>query len=90
MYSLAVTSLTESVSWVIGLINYIDETYAQYSTGNFGNKKAWHVSTKLATALIQDISTPRRGVINSFQAGAAQSINQIIFILLCVCWKEWL
>ena len=79
MYSLALTSLTESVSWVMGLINYIDETYAQYSSGKFGNKKAWHVSTKLATALIQDVGTPRRGVMNSFQAGAAQSINQIIF-----------
>ena len=79
LYSLALTSLTESVSWVMGLINYIDETYAQYSSGKFGNKKAWHVSTKLATALIQDVGTPRRGVMNSFKAGAAQSINQIIF-----------
>ena len=79
IYSLALTSLTESVSWVLGLINYIDETYATYSNGKFGNKKAWHVSTKLATALIQDVGVPMRGVMNSFQAGAAQSINQVIF-----------
>ena len=79
IYSLAPTSLTESMSWIMGLINYIDETYAQHSSGKFGNKKAWHVSTKLATALIQDVGAPRRGVMNSFQAGAAQSINQIIF-----------
>ena len=79
IYSLALTSVTESVSWILGLINYIDETYAQYSSGKFGNKKAWHVSTKLATALIQDVGAPRRGVMNSFQAGAAQTINQIIF-----------
>ncbi len=37
------------------------------------------MSTKLATALIQDVGAPRRGVMNSFQAGAAQTINQIIF-----------
>ena len=79
IYSLALTSLTESVSYIMGLINYIDKTYAQYSSGKFGNKKAWHVSTKLATALIHDVGAPRRGVMNSFQAGAAQSINQIIF-----------
>ena len=63
----------------MGLINYIDETYAQYSNGKFGYKKSWHVTIKLATALIQYIGTPRRGVMNSFQAGEAQSINHIIF-----------
>ena len=40
LYSLALTSLTESVGRVMGRINYIDETYAQYSSGKFGNKKA--------------------------------------------------
>ena len=61
----------------MGLINYIDETCAQYSSGNFGNKKAWHIVTKLAIALIQDVGSQPRGVMTSFQAGAAQSINQV-------------
>ena len=79
MYQLAITSLTESVSWVLGFINYIDETYIQYASGKFGTKKSWHITTKLATALITDIALPRRGALNSFEAGEGQQINGAIF-----------
>ena len=79
MYQLAITSLTESVSWVLGFINYIDETYIQYASGKFGTKKSWHITTKLATALITDIALSRRGALNSFEAGQGQHINGAIF-----------
>ena len=79
MYQLALTSLTESVSWVLGFINYIDETYIQYASGKFGTKKSWHITTKLATALITEVALPRRGALNSFEAGEGQQINGAIF-----------
>ena len=79
VYFVALASLTESVAWVLGFINYIDETYSQYANGKFGVKKSWHITTKLATALINDIGTPRRGAMNSFKAGDGQHINQTIF-----------
>ena len=63
----------------MGLIDYIDETYAQYSSEKFVNNKSWYVYIKSATALIQDVGIPRHGVMNSFQVDVAQSINQIIF-----------
>ena len=79
LYQLALASVIESTSWVLGFINYIDETYTQYASGKFGIKKSWHITTKLATSLIKEIGIPRRGAMNAFQAGDAQEINQIIF-----------
>ena len=79
LYQIAISSLTESVTWVLGFINYIDETYIQYASGKFGVKKSWHITTKLATALIRDVALPRRGALNSFEAGKAQQINRSIF-----------
>ena len=79
LYHLALASVIESTSWVLGFINYIDETYTQYASGKFGSKKSWHITTKLATALIREIGSPRRGAMNAFEAGDAQQINQVIF-----------
>ena len=79
LYMLAQTSLSESVAWVTGFINYIDETYNQYNGGKFGTKKSWHVTTKLAMALIKDVGQPRMGAMNSFKAGDAQQVNGVIF-----------
>ena len=78
IYFVALASLTESVACVLGFINYIDETYSQYASGKFKVKKSWHITTKLATALINDIGMPRRGAMNSFKAGDGQQINQTI------------
>ena len=79
MYHLATSSLTESISWATGLINYIDNTYEEYSAGKFGTAKAWHVTTKLAMALIVEIGKPREGALNSFVAGEASSMARVIF-----------
>ena len=79
LHNLALASLTESVNWVYGLLNYIDQTYSQYSTGKFGPEKSWHITTKLAVALMVDIATPRQGVSNSFEAGKPKQIASVIF-----------
>ena len=79
LYQLATSTLTESISWANGLINYIDLTYEEYSAGKFGSAKSWHVTTKLATALIKEVNKPREGALNSFEAGNAISMSKVIF-----------
>ena len=79
LYGIATSSLTESISWTTGLINYIDNTFEEYSAGKFGAKKSWHVTTKLATALIMEVVKPREGALNSFQAGDAIAMSKVIF-----------
>ena len=80
LYNLATSSLTESIAWATGLINYIDNTYEEYSTGKFGDAKSWHVTTKLAMALIVEVGKSREGDINSFEAGDEKSMANVIFI----------
>ena len=80
LYNLATSSLTESISWTTGLINYIDHTYEEYSAGKFGTTKAWHVTTKLAMALITEVGKPREGALNSFEAGDGVSMSKVIFL----------
>ena len=86
---LVLSSLSELVAWVTGFINYIDETYNQYNGGKFGTKKSWHVTTKLAMALIKNVGQSRMGVMNSFKAGDTQQVNGVIFILCYALWIEW-
>ena len=71
--------MTESISWTNGLINYIDLTYEEYSSGKFGTAESWHVTTKLASALIKEVNKPREGSLNSFEAGNALSMSKVIF-----------
>ena len=40
------------INWAAGLMNYIDNNYADYSAGNFGTIRAWYIATKLDMALI--------------------------------------
>ena len=55
MYNLAASSLNTSISWAIGLINYIGNTYDKYSMEKFGVVKSWHITTKLDMAIILEV-----------------------------------
>ena len=79
LYNLATSSLSESIAWTTGLINYIDLTFEEYSAGKFGIPKAWHITTKLATALMWEVSKPREGALHSFTAGDGVAIGKVIF-----------
>ena len=79
LYQLATSTLMESIGWANGLINYVDITYEEYAAGKFGRSKAWHVTTKLATALIREVGKPREGALNSFEAGNAVSMSKVVF-----------
>ena len=77
--SMCKVSLTTTVGWSLGLIDFIDNTYETYSQGKFGTKKAWHIASKLALCLIKEISRPRIGAINSFVAGKQDIVAAHIF-----------
>jgi hypothetical protein len=47
-HALAHLALAESVAWIIGFIQFIDEYYQELLKAKFGPTKAWHVTMKLA------------------------------------------
>lgn len=70
LYSLAIASVSDTIAWTYEFINYLDVTYAEYAEGKFGAKKAWHVTTKLANALILEVSKPRESTFNELETSA--------------------
>ena len=80
LYHVATSSLNESITWTTGLINYIDNTYEEYSAGKFGTSKTWHVTTKLFMALIAEVGRPREGALHPFKAGDRFSMAKVIFL----------
>jgi hypothetical protein len=78
-HALAHSALTESVAWIIGFIQFIDEYYRELSKAKFGPSKAWHVTTRLAKRILDEVGTPRYGVQGAFQVGDSTQICQQIF-----------
>ena len=74
MYSVATSLVSDTIAWTYELINYIDVTYLEYSDRKFGAKKAWHVTTNLATALILEVSKPRESTFNELEAHEASRV----------------
>ena len=70
MYHVAVASLGMTVAWASRFFSYIDKTYRTYLVGKFGPEKSWHVTTKLATALLLEMSKPREGTFDTLESGA--------------------
>jgi hypothetical protein len=40
-------ALTESVAWIIGFIQFVDQYYHQLLKAKFGPTKAWHVNSSI-------------------------------------------
>jgi hypothetical protein len=78
-HALAHSALTESVAWIIGFIQFIDEYYRELSKAKFGPAKAWHVTTRLAKRILDEVGTPRYGVQGAFRVGDSVQICQQIF-----------
>jgi len=53
MYNVAIMSLNESSTFVRGLFDYMNKTFKEYSNAMFGEVKAWHITTLLATRLLK-------------------------------------
>jgi uncharacterized protein YoxC len=60
-------SLTESAGWIIGFIQFIDKYHSELSKAKFGAGKAWHVTTRLAKRILDDVGDQRYGIQNTFQ-----------------------
>jgi phage shock protein A len=82
-HTLAHAALTESVAWIIGFIQFVDEYYRELSKAKFGAGKAWHVTTRLAKRILDEVGTQRYGVQNAFQVGDSRQIcQQILWAVL--------
>jgi hypothetical protein len=74
-YAVATMTLRESVSWVEGFIVFLDDYHLDLTKAKFGTKKAWHVATRLGKRILEEITTPRNGVSNSFEAGNNEQVS---------------
>jgi hypothetical protein len=77
-HTLAHAALTASSGWIIGFIQFIDKYYCELSKTKFGSGKAWHVTTRLAKRILDDVGTQRYGVQNAFHVGDSRQICQQI------------
>jgi hypothetical protein len=72
-------ALTETMAWITGFIQFIDEYYRELTKAKFGPTKAWHVTTRLAKRILDEVGTPRYGVQGAFEVGNSTQICQKIF-----------
>ena len=77
-YNLCMLALTESVSWIEGLVKFIDDTFNEYSRCRYGAVKAFHITTRLAKSLIEKVAKPRNSVQNSFRISNPEDISKAI------------
>lgn len=78
-YALAKLSLAESLLFIDGLLNFVDETYREYIQTRFGKAKAWHVATRLAKRLLLQVAKSREGVYKLFKTGRVDLIAPEMF-----------
>ena len=82
-YNLPVLALTEFVVWCDNFIKLLDDTYNEYARSKYGSKKAWHITTRLAKALIEKVALPRNFIHNAFRINnPAEVANAITYASL--------
>jgi FtsZ-binding cell division protein ZapB len=79
MHLLALSSITDSCSFILLLVTFIDNAYRDYESSKFSKRKAWHITTLLTKRLIQKIYKHRIGVSETFIAGQPREIGNTIF-----------
>ena len=77
-YSISRLALTESMGWIEGFITFIDTYYRELTKAKFGSPKAWHVTTRLAKRVLDEVGTVRQSAQGGFEAGNAVKICQNI------------
>ena len=78
-YTVAHSSLTNSVSWMEESIRFMDDTYNEYVDSKFNAKKAWNITTRLARTLLIAIYEPRSGLSKAFRTRKPRQIKETIF-----------
>ena len=79
IHTLATLSLAASVTFTNALVNFISDTYREYTMSKFSSKKAWSITTRLASRIMNHVSVPRTGVQKTFKAGSPERIGESIF-----------
>ena len=74
-YAIASLALKESITWLMELINFVDETYESLVRSKFSSPAAWSLTTKLVARIFTDLATVRGGVNNAFTPGDSASIT---------------
>jgi hypothetical protein len=75
-HTVAKLALTALVAWIHGFISFIDTYYCKLNKAKFGSAKAWHVTTRLAKRMLDDIASARQSVHSSFIAGDPTQVCQ--------------
>jgi uncharacterized protein YoxC len=78
-YTIAYHSVTASVSFLEGLICFIDDIYKELHRAKFSKTKAWALVTRLLRRIFMDIGAPRISVQNQFRTGQDDIICKQIF-----------
>jgi methyl-accepting chemotaxis protein len=79
VYALACLALSDSVSIVEALIQFIDDFVKHLTTAKFSQKKALHVTSRLAKRILTEMFEPRQGVLKSFKSKNLQQTSASIF-----------
>lgn len=79
MYQLALHSLLETKTFVLGLFEFMERLYQEYVETGFGEARAWYITTRLIRKLIEMLAAPRNGVKTTFQPGNLKQIKEQMF-----------
>ena len=82
-YTAALASVDTVIAFCYNFMQFIDNTYIKYSINKFGSDKAWHVTTKLATVLMLEMSKPRESVLNSLSPNNTLHNAKVFFWTTC-------
>ena len=78
-YAIACLALSNSVSIVEALIQFIDNFVKHLTTAKFSQKKALHVTSRLAKRILTEMFEPCQGVLKSFKSGNLEQTSASIF-----------
>jgi hypothetical protein len=85
-YNMAKQALNNSVSWIIQLVGYMEDTYKDLIRQNtFTVEKAWQLVTQLARRIFLEVSRPRIGVNTTFKVGDNEQIGRLILWPVLKC-----
>jgi hypothetical protein len=78
-YTIAYHSATASISFIEGLITFVDDIFKELHRAKFSKTKAWALVTRLMPRIFMDIGAPRVAVQNQFRTGQHDVICKHIF-----------
>jgi hypothetical protein len=78
-YTVAFHSVSTSISFLEGLITFVDDIFKELHRAKFSKIKAWALVTRLMRRIFMDVGAPRISVQNQFKTGRDDVICKQIF-----------